>query len=327
MFQKTALVSFYAQTAVHVGSGSEIGVVNLPIQREKHTTFPKMEASGIKGSLRGEVGEWKEEETFQGITYKKAKDLVFGAESDGTSDQAGAIAITDAKCLFFPVKSAKGVFAWVTCPFVLERFIRDLKLANSEGKFTEGLTKDKELPEAGTVSSESALYIENGQILLEENVYKVKKSDKVNKLIEFIKTLLPESEILNTMLSTNTAVLENDDFTHIVNLCTEVSTRIKIDNETGTVVKGSIFQEELLPAETILYSLFMTSKLFISEKRTETIESIEKNGGSEESFALDFLKDTLPSVIQVGGDTTLGKGLMAIKINHEGIKTREGDKK
>ena len=37
--------------------------------------------------------------------------------------------MTDARLLAFPVRSLKGVFAWVTCPAVLERFHRDLQLA------------------------------------------------------------------------------------------------------------------------------------------------------------------------------------------------------
>ena len=44
---------------------------------------------------------------------------------------AGALSLTDARILAFPVRSLKGVFAWVTCPAVLGRLNRDLKLGDS----------------------------------------------------------------------------------------------------------------------------------------------------------------------------------------------------
>jgi len=55
-------------TPLHVGSGSDLGVVDLPIQRESHTGFPKIEASSLKGSIRSEFvskhGETEAEEIF-----------------------------------------------------------------------------------------------------------------------------------------------------------------------------------------------------------------------------------------------------------------------
>ena len=44
-------------------------------------------------------------------------------------DYAGA-GLSDARLLLFPVKSMKGVFAWITCPRVLNRFISELSLCN-----------------------------------------------------------------------------------------------------------------------------------------------------------------------------------------------------
>ena len=41
-----------AEAPIHAGSGSEVGIVDLPIQRERHTSFPKIEGSGIKGCFR-----------------------------------------------------------------------------------------------------------------------------------------------------------------------------------------------------------------------------------------------------------------------------------
>ena len=86
------LVFYRNETPLHMGTGTELGVVDLPIQREKHTGFPKGEASSIKGTFRS-ISEHKD---------------YFGKESDSESDQGepGKICFTDARILFLPVKSS-----------------------------------------------------------------------------------------------------------------------------------------------------------------------------------------------------------------------------
>jgi CRISPR-associated protein Cmr4 len=53
MFKKSKLFFIIAETPLHPGSGGEVtGLVDLPIQRERHTNFPKIEASGLKGCIK-----------------------------------------------------------------------------------------------------------------------------------------------------------------------------------------------------------------------------------------------------------------------------------
>jgi CRISPR-associated protein Cmr4 len=53
MFKKSKMFFIIAETPLHPGSGGEIsGLVDLPIQRERHTKFPKIEASELKGCIR-----------------------------------------------------------------------------------------------------------------------------------------------------------------------------------------------------------------------------------------------------------------------------------
>jgi len=42
MFDKGALLYLYAETPVHAGSGTSLGIVDLPIQRERTTGYPIM---------------------------------------------------------------------------------------------------------------------------------------------------------------------------------------------------------------------------------------------------------------------------------------------
>ena len=47
MFQKANLLFLYTETPLHVGSGSSLGTVDLPIQREHHTNLPMVQLSLI----------------------------------------------------------------------------------------------------------------------------------------------------------------------------------------------------------------------------------------------------------------------------------------
>ena len=52
MFEKNAALFLYAVSPVHMGAGQAIGVIDNPIQRERHTGHPCFAGSGIKGAVR-----------------------------------------------------------------------------------------------------------------------------------------------------------------------------------------------------------------------------------------------------------------------------------
>jgi CRISPR-associated protein Cmr4 len=52
MFDKQVAVFLYAVSPVHMGAGQAIGVIDNPIQRERHTNHPCFAGSGIKGAVR-----------------------------------------------------------------------------------------------------------------------------------------------------------------------------------------------------------------------------------------------------------------------------------
>ncbi|RMG22669.1 MAG: type III-B CRISPR module RAMP protein Cmr4, partial [Methanobacteriota archaeon] len=82
MYRKARPLFFICNTPTHVGSGSELGVVDLPIQRERHTGFPKFEASSIKGSLREAI----ERQTNGNDDAWEKIQRVFGYDEDGLSN-------------------------------------------------------------------------------------------------------------------------------------------------------------------------------------------------------------------------------------------------
>lgn len=299
------------ETPLHAGSGTDLGVVDLPIQRERHTGFPKIEASGLKGCIR-EAFEKSKDEISVGSTKvdKSNRDetisLTFGPEKG--DDHAGALGFTDARLLLFPVKSMKGIFAWVTCPRVLARFRNDLELAE---------ITDVPIPSEKGAPHGCQLFIKDDKIVLEEYTFEVTKDAKVegtcSKFAEWLSKKVipqgPEYTYWQEKLKTDVVVLSDDDFRDFVNLSTEVITRIKIDNDTGTVQSGALFTEEYLPGETILYSLALTTPIF-KEKDSDKGIFRKTNDKNEETLVMEYFTEGLPEVIQIGGNATIGKGIV-----------------
>lgn len=284
------------ETSVHAGSGSDLGIIDLPIQREKHTSYPKFESSGIKGVMR---------QYFRNVWDSTKLVKFFGPEakdSDNEDSVASCIGFIDGRILLFPVKSVKGVFAYITCPDVLKRFQRDMGI----GDVTK-FSKLEEIP-INSVCADSEL-LTNQSVVLEEYAFENCKVDKI--LTEFAKQLVSSLDgVINQYwaekISKDIIVVSNDDFNDFVNLYCEVNARIKINQDTGTVDKGALWYEEFLPTDTIMYSLLLTAP---------SLGKSEKLDGKRvmEDMILDF-----PEMIQIGGDATIGKGLMRIALIGEG---------
>jgi len=195
MFKKAKLFFLLAETPLHPGSGGDsTGIVDLPIQRERYTNFPKIEASSLKGSLREAFSFANKEIQIKGQKIKVSKEeylqylsLVFGPENSDES-YASAISFLDARILLFPVKSLKGIFAWVTCPMVLERFIEDLKFMefSQEELKNHGFMMENLSSLENTVPEGSNLLINNNVVILEEYTFQVKENPNTKKIAEFI---------------------------------------------------------------------------------------------------------------------------------------------
>lgn len=297
MFRKANILFLIAETPMHAGSGDSLGIVDLPIQRERHTSFPKIEASSLKGSMREHF------ERKLGVNNTQIL-AAFGDEGQGgESSKAGCLGFTDARLLLFPVKSMKGVFAWITCPKIIAKLNEELKLA--------GVNESFNIDKGNLVAGDNNLIVNNDKIILEEYTFEVEGNEEVKKLGIFLKNNLfgqTDSSYFAQKLEKDIVVLEDDDFRDFVNLSTEVITRTKIDNETGTVAEGALFTEEYLPAESIMYSLVFFAPEFV-EKNTEKIFKTEDE---VEKFFSGFVCNN--PIMQIGGNATLGKGITRIKV-------------
>jgi len=292
MYKKSGVLTFYSETPVHMGTGQSVSYVDLPIQRERHTSFPVLWSSGIKGVIRDLASrKWPDKEKVE---------LIFGPESEG-SEFASCISITDAKILLYPVRSLKGVFAWITCPLVLRRLKDDIT--------SVGLNKDLNISEFLNVTDGEALVFGNdlivkdkNEVVLEEFVFKAEEKE-LGGLEEFLSSLLPNNE-LTSKLKEHLVIVSDIVFKDFVNYAVEIRTRIRIDQAKGTVKDKALFSEELIPSESVFYSL-----VFIGEP-------FKKNGKlNSANDVFEEIKSLLEGngLIQLGGDETTGKGYMRVK--------------
>ena len=310
MFQKSQTLFLVCETPLHAGSGDSLGIVDLPIQRERHTSFPKIEASSLKGALR---------EAFEEKIGLKDADLLIAFGKEEGDITAAALGFTDARLLLFPIKSMKGVFAWVTCPRVLKQFEKDMKMSNSAFSISDIPSNPSE-NQSYLLNGSSDLKIakDKNHIVLEEYAFKATAKElKVNG--KDLQVWLAEN-LFNTeggnywaeKVKKDIVILSDDDFKDFVNLSTEVITRTKIDNEKGTVVGGALFTEEFLPTESVLYALVLASPEFSDKTGKKTAEQV-----------MSFFTDNTPSVFQLGGNATLGKGVLRTNPNSSTSKTTE----
>jgi len=295
MYNKTDIMFLYAETSVHVGGGDSVGAIDLAIAREKYTDFPFIPSSGVKGAVR----DWFD----HNVDHKGEKvEVIFGPKNEG-SEHAGAAVFTDARILLFPVRSLKGVFAWVTCPFVLNRLKRDYAMA---GIKLEIANLPNLLTGQCAVSPTSECKLSGEKLVLEEYTFAV-TSANLTGLTTLLKTFLPTGEEYDSFrnrIDTNLVVLSDDDFKEFVKTSTEVQTRIKIDSKTKTVKSGALFYQENLPSDSLMYSVVAAQKPF-AKKTPEDLKT--------DDAVMKVLMNLSTNRIQLGGNESIGKGIFAIK--------------
>jgi len=102
------------------------------------------------------------------------------------------------------------------------------------------------------------------------------------------------------------AILPDNAFKDFVRFSTEVIARTKIESETKTVERGGLWYEELLPSETLLYSVVMATDPLVDEKD-------RPDGLKNDCDVLNFVTNSNLNRFQIGGDETVGKGIVSVK--------------
>jgi CRISPR-associated protein Cmr4 len=295
MFQQQAAVFLYAVSPVHVGAGSAVGVIDNPIQRERHTHHPCFAGSGIKGALR---------HGFEALGGKKEHiDRLFGPEAGSGELYAGALSFGDAQLVAFPVRSLRGGYVYATCPQALARAARLLGLVGLKAAWT--------LPpvnEGHCLVMNHAL-LANGKLHLEAFEYEARVSEPLGAVAKDLSAKgLPVGEayeFFRAKLAQDLVVLSDTDFGYFVEHATLVEPHVRINSETGTADDGGLFYTENLPPESLLLAPLMASATR-SGKAEEKLEATE---------VMSQLKAVLHGrVVQIGGDATTGRGLVVANV-------------
>ena len=333
MYQKTSTLFLYAMSPLHAGAGEGLTGIDLPIQREGQTKYPKIEASGIKGALKESFKLNDKEIKIAGekMIVNESKNgayshisLVFGPEVG--DENASAIGFSDGRLLLFPVASLKGTFAWVTCPMVLNQLLMDLNRMKPSANYAwEGMNLLCPKLNSGIAwvdKSNTNLKL-GSNIFLNEFPMDCLDSETNQLHLTFqegedskkmtLGTWLKEQKVIDNeyflnKLTQDIAIISDDDFRDFVEMKTEVITRIRIDSATGIVEDGALFTEEYLPAQSLLYNLVSFAPVFLPTNKKQgmkiqTAEDVES-----------FFKQGNRKYWQIGGNATLGKGMMHLQI-------------
>ena len=305
MFEKAAVLFLYCETPVHAGSGSSLSIVDLPIQRERITNLPIIQASSLKGVLRAEAKRILEQRNDPQANDKVQ--ALFGPETQRAHEHAGCVSPHDARVLLFPVRSLVGVFAWTTCPLVLERFKREATAVGIQINW-----QVPELPANSTqalVASDTEI-VADATVVLEEFVFNAMPSQEAKAIAEWLKeNALPQSDEYQQwreLLPKRFVILPNDAFRDFTQMATEVISRIRLDQERKTVAEGALWTEEHLPSETLLYAPIFVSKPLAPNAGQLNLSSAED--------ALNLLEQLNLDRLQIGGDETVGRGIVKVRL-------------
>ncbi len=306
MFERHAAVFLYAVSPVHVGAGQAIGVIDNPIQRERHTEHPCFAGSGIKGAVR---------HSFEALGGDRSHiDRLFGPASQSEDLHAGAVSFGDAQLVCLPLRSLRDGFVYATCPHALARAQRLLGIVAVAVNWPALPHVD----DGCCLVANPALLAEreiNGQtakvLHLEAFEYEAKESESAavkNIGSDLAARALPADDgyaYFASKLANDLVVLSDSDFGYFARHATLVEPHVRINETTGTADDRGLFYTENLPPESLLVAPLLAS-------RTRTGK---KNDELEAEAVLAQIKTVIDGkLLQIGGDATTGRGLVAARV-------------
>lgn len=300
------LLYLYTESPLHAGGAEAEGSVDLPIQREGSTGYPLVWGQSLKGALRQAAYDagWQEFADKDTGSDEKTSflDEVFGRAVEdkngrfGVNPSAGLLTVGDAQLVALPVPALHHGFAWATSSMALGRLAR---------KHTHART-GRSLPEVPQVKANEGVCATDvwadpfGQVLGPCLVPTERARDgQVNPAAAWADLIADEGIGDEPHLATfadkfrqDLIVVGVDVMAQLLRECTEHTVRVQLDPTTKTVRNGP-FTSEYLPAETVLAAVLTLR---------------DHSNGEDHRELLEGLLDR--QVLQIGGDETLGKGLV-----------------
>ncbi|MCW5942895.1 MAG: type III-B CRISPR module RAMP protein Cmr4 [Fimbriimonadaceae bacterium] len=277
-------------TPLHVGTGQSVGTTDLPIARERTTGWPMVPGSSVKGALKEVAREGRVTSRDKASGDQADKDLayLFGSP-DSRNAAAGALAITDLRCLLFPVRSVAGTFAYATSSGAIQRANELLAAAGKATVGVEAAPDGTAIVSATTVLKVATL----GRVVLEDldlTPRDLGGADPTSRLAAL--TGIAEAE-----LGKRLAVLPDDIFTYLTKTATEVTTHVTLDFVTRTASPGMLRSEERVPSEAMFLGLAMVDGL--SKDKDKATQHLDALNGK---------------YCQFGGKGSVGNGLCRVGV-------------
>jgi len=290
-----------------MGTGTAVGgLIDNPIQRERHTEYPMMAGSGIKGAIRHDY--WA-----QGEANRNLLSRLFGPDQSA-AEHAGAVSFGDGQLLAFPVRCAKAGFVYATSPLLLARLNRSLALA--------GIKVDWTIPslESGYCRMRNPNLLTDRKLALE--AYELDgQLDADNSLgaiadwlAQYALPVTTDYDYFREKLKTDLVLLSDDELHYFVVNSTVVEPHVKIDDVSGTADGGALFYTENLPPESLLFTVLMASQ-----------ERYKRGDSADNRLDASQIMNTLVNgnencqalqsrMVQFGGDATTGRGQIVCTI-------------
>ncbi|MDG4554099.1 MAG: type III-B CRISPR module RAMP protein Cmr4 [Candidatus Competibacter sp.] len=312
MFQAKQALFIYCVSPVHMGAGTAIGLIDNPIQRERHTEYPMIAGSGLKGAVRHHF--WSQLDDGSRKDKASLLNRLFGPDTNA-SDFAGAISFGDAQLVAFPVRCVKNAFVYATSPTALARAARTLILVDGNPDWPAVTV------EAGNCKLANPALLNGDKLHLEAFEFTAHMDQSLMKISDWLsKHTLPSSDtaydFFREKLKMDLVLLYDEDFSYFVRNATVVEPHVRINNETGTADDGGLFYTENLPPESLLLAPVMASV----ERSTDKIRGDKTRLDAAAALKIVLAGDGNGfggldgNLLQIGGDATTGRGQVICKV-------------
>ncbi|HQK17460.1 MAG TPA: type III-B CRISPR module RAMP protein Cmr4 [Polyangiaceae bacterium] len=227
MSTDSVVLSLYFETPLHAPSGSVVGTIEQPVQRERTTQWPVIYASTLESSLRT---------SFMQTAGEQAAKALFG------DDNGGGLSISDARLLLFPVRSSAAPFLWLTCPAVVSRLRRDL-----------GRTVGIQIPPAPSVKTDEIVTSQawshgDSPLAADDIVLKPRAGYDASKLMALLPSDSSAYDVFAKEVEASFGLVSDEVFGFLVRTGTEVRV---IDGVLGD--EGNPCYDEAIPADSLFY--------------------------------------------------------------------------
>ena len=284
-----------AITPLHVGVGRAGGIVDLPVQKDLYG-YPIIYASSLKGALRSLCIR---------VANKNTCVKLFGTEPGVTPTEPGKVMVLDVQLLLIPVRLLKGVYGYVTSPFMLRRLadyleVKDENKANQLYGLAKKLASKLKDSENVIVSDSERMTIgERGEKYLVVNEeFWLKPIEDEENVLRTIISIMPGQLTNKLELEENRLLIvsdSNDLSIQIIEKSLLRLQRIRLKEEAKIVETGALWSEEYVPRNAVFYTLVLYTDNNVKESFTGMLSKIRK-------------------YLILGGNETIGKGLTELYI-------------